>query len=131
MFDFKEQIIDGELQHINGQELRICLNQEFDSKSPCVLSAHNDTEYVLISSTLLKNLLERMRTLQEEVFEMSLERDIVNEMPLDFEDVMSVARAKIEEKHQKLLPTDCDALVKEIKKEYPNLFYNIDKYLRK
>lgn len=132
MLDFNQQITSGNLKKIDKQHFSVeLLDGELSKIKPCFVSDEEGYEYVLISADILKALLEGMKKAQEERFEISLERDIANQMPLDFEDVLSVAKAKIREKNLAFSEVNSHHLIKEIKKEHPNLFFNIDDYLRK
>lgn len=125
-------ITNGNLTKIDEQHLSIKLeNGQLSNGKPCFISDESGEEYVIISSNLLKKLLAGMKKAQEERFEISLERDIANQMPLDFEDVLSVARAKMQELQVNAGEIDSADLIEEIKREHPNLFFNIDDYLRK
>lgn len=132
MLELNEGITNGNLTKIDEKHLSIQLeNGNLSLGNPCFVSDENGDEYVLISTSILKRLLEGIKKAQEEKFTISLERDIANQMPLDFEDVMSVAKAKMRELNLNTEELDSAELIEEIKREHPNLFFNIDEYLRK
>ncbi|MCE3047422.1 DUF2603 domain-containing protein [Helicobacter kayseriensis] len=132
MLELNGEITNGNLTKIDEKHLSIQLeNGNLSLGKPCFVSDENGDEYVLISTNILKRLLEGIKKAQEEKFTISLERDIANQMPLDFEDVMSVAKAKMRELDLNTEELDSAELIEEIKREHPNLFFNIDEYLRK
>lgn len=132
MLEMNETITNGVLKKIDETHLSIQINEgTLDQNKPCFVNDESGEEYVLISSAILKRLLEGIKKAKEECFEISLERDIANQMPLDFEDVLSVARAKLEDLGLDSSEVDSARLIEEIRKEHPNLFFNVDEYLRK
>ena len=132
MLDLNQHITSGNLKKIDETHLSVELSEgKLSNSKPCFVCDENGEEYVIISSKILKNLLEGMKKAQEERFAISLEKDIANLMPLDFEDVLSVAKNKLIELNLDISQVDTLELIKEIKKEHPNLFFNLDDYLRK
>lgn len=90
-------------------------------------------EYVVFPRKLFLGLLSRLRYIQEEKLLMRLEKDVIAQMPIDFDDVMAVAKNALESlrsKDGKLPEINTALFAKDIKKKYPNLFFDID-YLRK
>ncbi len=90
-------------------------------------------EYVVFPQKLFVRLLTRIRNIQEEKLIMKLEKDIISQMPIDFDDVMVVAKNILESlrlSDGSLPEINTALLAKDIKKKYPNLFFNLD-YLRK
>lgn len=132
MLDFNQHITSGNLKQLDETHLSVELTEgKLNSSKPCFVCDESGEEYVIISSKILKNLLEGMKKAQEERFAISLEKDIANLMPLDFEDVLSVAKSKLTELNLDISQVNTLDLIKEIKKEHPNLFFNLDDYLRK
>ena len=65
---------------------------------------------------------------------MKLEREIVAQMPIDFDDAMSVAQMYVESHRQSdgsLPALNVTSVVRDIKKQHPNLFFNLDEYILK
>ncbi|WP_027326762.1 DUF2603 domain-containing protein [Helicobacter pametensis] len=132
MLELNKNITSGNLKRLEGGCISIKLEDgDLSLGKPCFVSDENGEEYVLISTSILQKLLDGMKKAQEERFAISLERDIANQMPLDFEDVLSVAKAKLKERNLELGEVDSAELIEEIKREHSNLFFNIDEYLRK
>lgn len=132
MLDFTQHITSGNLKQLDETHLSVELTEgKLSSSKPCFVCDESGEEYVIISSKILKNLLEGMKKAQEERFAISLEKDIANLMPLDFEDVLSVAKSKLAELNLDISQVNTLELIKDIKREHPNLFFNLDDYLRK
>lgn len=132
MLELNEAVTSGNLRKLDETHFTIQLKEgELSQNKPCFVSDEEGEEYVLLSADILKKLLEGMKKAQEERFAISLERDIANQMPLDFEDVLSVAKAKLQSLDLNVGDIDSNELIRTIRKEHPNLFFNIDDYLRK
>jgi hypothetical protein len=71
-------------------------------------------EYVL--------LMEEMKKLMKENFELKLEKAILSEFPIDYDDVKAVVLEEMKNNPDMNL----NDLVKKIKTEHPNLFYDIN-----
>ena len=73
-------------------------------------------------------MIEHFKQAEQEALFLKLEKSILQQLPLDFQDVLTVAREEINKSKKKDI--DFDKLVKKIKKEHPNLFLDInDLYL--
>lgn len=132
MLELNESVTSGNLRKLDKTHITIQLKEgELSRNRPCFVSDEEGEEYVLLSASILKKLIEGMKKAQEERFAISLERDIANQMPLDFEDVLSVAKAKLQSLDLNIGDIDSNELIRAIRKEHPNLFFNIDDYLRK
>jgi hypothetical protein len=78
-------------------------------------------------------LIKTMKEVQQENFNLKLEKSILQYMPTDFEDVWVVAMDRIEnlideENPNKPISIDIDNLVRDIKAENPNLFINMKNF---
>ncbi|PAF47457.1 hypothetical protein BKH41_07720 [Helicobacter sp. 12S02232-10] len=107
---------------------------EFSSQEAWFVKDENNQEYVMIPEALLKNIVQTIRKAYEDKLKVELERDIATHTPIDFEDVMAVAVKKLEtfRKSDGSLPRiDTHSFVEQIKKEHPNLFFDLDDYFRK
>lgn len=104
----------------------------FDPQETWFLRDDEGQEYVVIPQNILKKIVSIMRNAHEERLLLELARDISQNTPIDFDDVMAVARARLESRRLRdgSLPIiNTKAMVKEIKKEYPNLFFDISSQL--
>lgn len=132
MLDLNQGFTSGQLKQVDDNTLSIQLTEgELTQEKPCFISDDKNQEYVLLSAELLQQILQNMKQAQEERFAISLEKDIANLMPLDYDDVLSVAKQKLQELNLDILQIDTQQLAKSIKQEYPNLFFNFDDYFRR
>ncbi|WP_104698075.1 MULTISPECIES: DUF2603 domain-containing protein [unclassified Helicobacter] len=122
----------GKIQKISDDLLEIQLQSgEFSNLEPCFLKDDKNREYVVLPQKVLQNIISLIRKAQEDRLKVELERDIISFTPIDFDDVMSVAVKKIEELRQQdgSLPNiNTIQLIKQIKKEHPNLFLEFHIY---
>lgn len=103
----------------------------FDSKKPWFIVDENNKVHPLISMELLLTLLNTTKSVLQENLNIRLEKAIMQELPIDYNDVLAVAMNEVSSvinspKDKNLLNLNVDRVVKKIKKKYPNLFYNID-----
>ncbi len=92
-----------------------------------------DVNYVLILESEYKKIQEIIKLNHEALIFKSLEKEILQEMPRDFDDVFVVAKTllnNIQSKKKNLTIHDIKKIVKDIKINYPNLFINIDEYFK-
>ncbi|PAF43395.1 DUF2603 domain-containing protein [Helicobacter sp. 11S03491-1] len=107
---------------------------EFSSQEAWFVKDQDNQEYVMIPEVVLKSIIRTIKKAYEDKLKVELERDIATHTPIDFDDVMAVAINKLEafRKSDGSLPKiDTSSFVKQIKKEYPNLFFDLDDYFRK
>lgn len=117
----------------NHQILLSVKNGDFSKEDFCFLQDEEGKEYVVFPQKLFMQLLAKIKDMQEERFMMMLEKDLISQMPIDFEDVMAVAREILESMRQSdgnLPEINSAVFAKELKEKYPNLFFDID-YLRR
>ena len=103
----------------------------FDSKKPWFIIDEQDKVHPLISMELLITLLSTTKNALQENLNIRLEQAIMQELPIDYNDVLAVAMNEVgsvinSPKEKNLLNLNVDGVVKKIKKRHPNLFYNID-----
>ncbi|MBR7118208.1 MAG: DUF2603 domain-containing protein [Helicobacteraceae bacterium] len=92
-----------------------------------------DDSYVLLLDSEYKKMQEIIRLNHEALMFKSLEKEILQEMPRDFDDVFTVAKTLlkgVQSKKKNLTIYDIKKVVKDIKINYPNLFINIDEYFK-
>ena len=68
------------------------------------------------------NLMENMKKIMKENLELKLERAILSEFPVDFDDVKAVVLEEMKHNNDKSI----DEIIDKVKLEHPNLFMNID-----
>lgn len=100
-----------DLEIIEGDKNTSFWFMEVDNKLKIVLDAK---EYM--------NLMNNLKQVMKENFELKLEREILSEFPVDYEDVKAVVLEKMKEDDSLSIK---DA-VEKVKIEHPNLFFEMD-----
>ena len=106
----------------------------WENEEPWFAIDKNGKIHTMLSLDTLLHIVKSLRIAQEENFNLKLEKSIWQNVPIDFQDVWVVAMDEIKKqlknsKDKRSLNIDIDKVVKDIKKRYPNLFLNLDKYL--
>ena len=95
---------------------------EGDLKNPLwIMKIKDDIKVVLDIDEYLK-IMKLNEKLVKEIFELKLERAILSEFPIDYDDVKAVVLEEMKKDKDKSL----EDIVDKIKLEHPNLFYNLD-----
>ncbi|MDO7252370.1 DUF2603 domain-containing protein [Helicobacter cappadocius] len=132
--------LDFQNNHINARKIdstKMLLELqkgEFSPKEAWFVKDEENNEYVVVPESVLKGIILTIKKAYEDKLKVEIERDIIIHTPIDFDDVKAVANTKLEKyrKSDGTLPKiDTRSFVNQIKKEYPNLFFNIDEYFRK
>lgn len=103
----------------------------WSANEPWFVVDENQKLHTMMSMSSVNKIIENFRTTQEENFNLKLEKTIWQNIPIDFQDVWSVAMDEIktmaidEEKEVKVISVDLEKLVTKIKQEHPNLFLNL------
>ena len=125
----KDRTIFKMKQSENENEKCLVLeNGSFDSPEPWFVIDENDEIHTLLSLQSLKNILESLKQSQKENFELRLEKAIYQQIPVDFNDVWTVAMDEIKQKAQNgtmEVSIDLEKLISKIKQEHPNLFVDM------
>lgn len=124
-----EKINKIKMQKQNEFVLKI---KESKLKSPTHITLDNKN-YVIISENEYLKMKETIKNNNEELIFKNLEKEILQEMPKDFDDVFIVAKKildNVQAKKKNLTIYDIKRVVKEIKSNYPNLFVDIDEYFK-
>jgi len=133
----KEQILlelkDTEDKNIKELHLK---QGELDKDEPWfVVDENNDKKaYAVLPLDTFNRVIEILKNIQQENFNLKLEKSIWQEIPMDFDDVWVVAMDKVQELVKKQNPDqpisiDVEKLVRDIKTEHPNLFVNVNNFL--
>ncbi len=132
--DVHQQFGMGYLSKIDNQSALLKLQEGSleSNKDIWFLQDGDNREFVLMPQNMLNKLLGRIKEVQEEKLLMRLEREVATQMPIDFDDAMSVAKMYLESHRQSdgTLPmVNVASVVREVKKQHPNLFFNLDEYI--
>jgi len=103
---------------------------EWDSKAPWFVIGDDNRVYVLSSLESIMELINSLRKTKYENFNLKLEKAILENLPVDFNDVWVVAMQEIQNRlantqDKQLLDIDIKRLIQDIKKNHPNLFLKL------
>ena len=102
----------------------------WDNKEPWFVIDENQKLHAMVSIDTMNKLIENFRELQQDNFDLKLEKTILQHVPIDYQDVWTVAMDEIKKLAQKnsnakTVNIDLEKLLRKIKKEHPNLFLNL------
>ena len=95
---------------------------EGDLKNPLWIMKIKDEVKVVLDIDEYLKIMKLNENLVKEIFELKLERAILSEFPIDYDDVKAVVLEEMKKDKDKSL----EDIVDKIKLEHPNLFYNLD-----
>jgi len=110
---------------LNSKTIVECKNLEVkqgDLKNPLWIMQTNDDIRVVLDIGEYIQIMQTNEKLLRENFELKLERAILGEFPIDYDDVKAVVLEEMKKNSDK----DLEEIVDKIKLEHPNLFYNFD-----
>ena len=95
---------------------------EGDLKNPLwILMINNELKIALEVNEYMK-LMETLKNVMKENFELKLEKAILNEFPIDYDDVKAVVLEEMKRNSE----ASIDEILDKVKLEHPNLFYSIE-----
>lgn len=94
-----------------------------NKKEPWLVIDENEKVHALISMDAMQKIVENFKQMEQDAFALKLEKSILQQLPIDFQDVWTVAMQEVEK--GKKSDVNFERLVKKIKKEHPNLFLNL------
>ena len=103
---------------------------DWENRAPWFVIGKDDRVFVLSSIESILQLIKSLNEAKYENFNLKLEKAILENLPIDFNDVWVVAMSEIqkrlsESKNKNLLDIDIKKLVQDIKKNHPNLFMSL------
>ena len=134
--DKKDKILlelkDTENENIKEVHLK---QGSFDKNEPWFVIDEKDDKkaYAVLPLETFNKVIDILKSVQQENFNLKLEKSIWQQIPMDFDDVWVVAMDKVQKLVDKKNPDkpisiDIDKLVKDIKEEHPNLFVNMKNF---
>jgi hypothetical protein len=102
----------------------------WEAKEPWFVIDEKKKIHAMISLDTLTKMVENLKTLGQENFELKLEKTIWKYLPIDFGDVWVVAMDEIKNmaqnsKNAQAVKLDIDKLVSDIKRKHPSLFVDL------
>ena len=115
--------------HEDGEN-RVLLKKDGEPHSDQIWYTVDQNEVIqaVLPFDFLSIVLEDLSSLNNEILELKLEKTIWKYLPKDFHDVQTVVRAKMLQNSTNNTQ-EIDEIVQNIKKEYPNLFIDMDDIL--
>ena len=96
---------------------------EGDLNNPLWILCYDEKRYkVAIDGGEYEKLIEMLKALMKENFELKLEKAILSEFPIDYEDVKAVVLEEMKKNPEAYI----EDIIEKVKLEHPNLFYEID-----
>jgi len=93
-----------------------------DMKNPLWILMINDELRVVLEVDEYMRLLETLKNIMKENFELKLEKAILSEFPVDYDDVKAVVLKEMKRNEN----ASINEIIDKVKLEHPNLFYNLD-----
>ncbi len=102
----------------------------WDNKEPWFVIDEDQKLHTMVSIDTMNKLIKNFKELQQDNFDLKLEKTILQHVPIDYQDVWAVAMDEIKKialknNNSKMVNVDLERLLREIKKEHPNLFLNL------
>lgn len=107
----------------------------WDTNNPVYIVDENNNLHAMVHADVFLNFLKIHKEILRENMELKLAKSIWQNMPIDFGDVWVVAMQELQKitKNQnglKSFEIDLDNILKNIKKQHPNLFLDIKDFIK-
>lgn len=114
-----------------NEKLCVLENGSWDGNEPWFIVDEHSKLHTLMSVESLTKLADTLKEVQEENFNLKLEKTLWKYVPVDFGDAWAVAMDEIKTMtttppNAKVVNINLNSLVKKIKKKHPNLFLDIE-----
>lgn len=90
--------------------------------SPLWILMIQDKLKIVLEVDEYMKLMETLKNVMKENFELKLEKAILSEFPVDYDDVKAVVLEEMKQNENATI----DEILNKVKLEHPNLFYNLD-----
>jgi hypothetical protein len=116
---------EGDSSEIKDLKL---VSGEWSSNSAFIVDKENHENIsLMLPVEFMIKLLESVKGTIKDNFEIKMEKAILNEMPIDYNDVLTVVMHELDtKKERKDKSVDIDKVVQIVKKKHPNLFYEMN-----
>ena len=91
------------------------------SEPTWIMITPNEELKVVLDSKEYEKLLDSLKNALKENLELKLEKAILSEFPIDYDDVKAVVLEEMKKSDKPI-----NEIVEKVKLEHPNLFYNLD-----
>lgn len=112
-----------ELEPLENNEMKLSYKGKPNFNTPW-FGMYGDKPCALVPAELFEAVINALKNAQKENFELKLERSILQNLPIDFGDVWTVAIEEIKKANYKK-ESNLDRVIAKIKKEHPNLFLDM------
>ena len=107
--------------HVRVTNLDVEVLQGDLTEKPWLIES-DGKNYVLLEEEQYDDLINLLKDVLEQNLELKMEQRILNEMPIDLEDVKMVVKKEIEKDNS----LSIDEAIEKVKKDYPNLFHRVE-----
>jgi NhaP-type Na+/H+ and K+/H+ antiporter len=106
--------------HVKVKNLDVEVIKGELSEKPWLIESEGKN-YVLLEEEQYDDLIRLLKEVLEQNLDLKMEQRILNEMPIDLEDVKTVVKKEIEDENLSI-----EEAINKVKTEYPNLFHKIE-----
>lgn len=117
-----------------NEKLCILEKGSWDGDEPWFIVDESSKLHTMMSIDSLTKLVDTLKEVQQENFNLKLEKTLWKHVPVDFGDAWAVAMAEIKTMtstptNAKVVNINLNSLVKKIKKKHPNLFLDLEDFI--